>query len=299
VCDVRFWRETFSLFFCHSIQIFFFVNRVAIYNRSQSNDGKKGKKRTAATEVSSRTISEKVVTNHARSHKTKANTKSTNLKSNDDNNGAGSLSGSGPSAVHSSTNNSTHTTSTTTTAVSQSIVKLSPAPSTGSARTSSPIVNVTGMKKYRDEPSTSRTPDMPGFGSVPTPGGLKFAFEQQQPSLSINTHHTVKESPPSSPGSEASARKRRKATPQASPHEKETKVVNGAVTTHHMLGNQLNPNSSMAKNMTETLNMEIEAHSIYSSEPAANLVGPQYPGRKDAVSKFWDNFILKRRGGAR
>lgn len=238
---------------------------------------------------------------NARSYKSsKTNTRnSTNLKSNDDNNGAGSLSiGSGPSI----SSNSTHTTSTSTTAATTqsqpSIVKLSPAPSsTGSARTSSPVVNVTIMKKYRDEPSTSRTPDMPQtFGSVPTAGGLKFAFEEQQHQLppaglviNTNTHNALKESPPSSPGSEASARKRRKPTPQVSPHdykEKETKVLqNGAVApTHHMLGNQLNPNSSVAKNMVETLNMEIEAHSLYTHEPVANLVGPQYPGRKDSVS---------------
>lgn len=252
-----------------------------------------------------------VTSNHARNHKSnKTNSKNNlNLSNNDDNNGASSLSiGSGPpvaSNVHSSTN-STHTTSTTTTQSQSAVVKLSPAPSsTGSARTSSPIVNVTIMKKYRDEPSTSRTPET-SFGSVPTPGGLKFAFEPQQqtpPGLVINTntatmHHSLKESPPSSPGSEASARKRRKGgnslTPQPSPHafhiekEKDTKTIlqNGAIPlTHHMLGNQLNPNSSMAKNMAETLNMEIEAHSIYSHEPVVNLVGPQYPGRKESVSR--------------
>lgn len=268
--------------------------------RSQSNDSKKGKKRTTATESSSgrtnhaSSAAKGPPANHARSHKSKTNNKnSTNPKPNDANNGAGSisLSSGGPSVVHASTSNSTHTTATTTT----SIVKLSPAPSsTGSARTSSPVVNVSVMKKYRDEPSTSRTPDTPlTFGSVPTAGGLKFAFEQQhQPTpaglvINTNVHHALKESPPSSPGSEASARKRRKPTPQASPHEhkeKEKIVQNGAVApTHHMLGNQLNPNSSMAKNMAETLNMEIEAHSIYSHEPAANLVGPMYPGRKDSV----------------
>lgn len=208
--------------------------------------------------------------------------------------------------MHSSTN-STHTTTTTTQSQS-AVVKMSPAPSsTGSARTSSPIVNVTIMKKYRDEPSTSRTPDMQSsFNSVPSAGGLKFGFEPQQPAgLVINTNTTaihLKESPPSSPSSEASARKRRKGghsvTPQPSPHgtfhdskEKESKtgMQNGSApvpSNHHMLGNQLNPNSIMAKNMADTLNMEIEAHSIYSHEPAANLVGPQYPGRKDSVSCF-------------
>lgn len=292
--------------------------------RSQSNDGKKGKKRTTTDLSSNRTnhSNSKVPAppNHARNHKSnKSNTKNNLNLNNDDNNGAGSLSiGSGPSVapsiVHSSTN-STHTTSTTTTTTQSqpqsAIVKLSPAPSsTGSARTSSPIVNVTIMKKYRDEPSTSRTPDKP-FGNPPTAGGLKFAFEPQQPpaGLVINTNatvvqHALKESPPSSPGSEASARKRRKGgntiTSQPSPHafhadhkEKETKTIlqNGAIptATHHMLGNQLNPSSNVAKNMSDTLNMEIEAHSIYSHEPAPNLVGPQYPGRKDSVRVF---FIL-------
>lgn len=142
------------------------------------------------------------------------------------------------------------------------------------------------------------------YAGVPTAGGLKFSYEQQVPAgLVINTNtalmqSALKESPPSSPGSEASARKRRKGgsslTPQPSPHaftvdhkEKDPKILqNGAIPimTHHMLGNQLNPNSSVAKNMVETLNMEIEAHSIYTHEPQQNLVGPQYPGRKESVS---------------
>jgi hypothetical protein len=284
--------------------------------RSQSNDGKKGKKRTTTDSSASRTyhsssIKETATSNHARNHKTNKsnNTRNNNNTNNIDNNGAGSISicsgstNASPSTVHSSTNNTLATTTATTTTQSQpAIVKLSPAPSsTGSARTSSPVVNVTIMKKYRDEPCTSRTPDM-SFGST---CGLKFAFEQQQQApagLAINTNTSaLKESPPSSPGSEASARKRRKGanslTPQPSPQtfqndvkEKDTKSIhqNGATTlpTHHMLGNQLNPNSSVARNMTETLNMEIEAHSIYSSEPATSLVGPQYPGRKDVSFTF-------------
>ena len=50
-----------------------------------------------------------------------------------------------------------------------------------------------------------------------------------------------------------------------------------------MLGNQINPASTVAKNMSETLSMEIEAHSIYTAEPQPNFTGPQYPGRKDSV----------------
>lgn len=259
----------------------------------------------------------------------KSNAKNDHTTSNNNNLGGGSLSISAATAsnvVHASTidgvNTHSNTTITTTSAsgtqptiqTQSTIVKLSPAPaSTGSARTSSPIVNVTLMKKFRDEPSTSRTPDMTASSNASSSGGLKFAFEPQSsqvappmPSgLMINTQafHHMKDSPPSSPsGSEASARKRRK-TPQQSPHgntfevkrdhrdekEKETKTLqNGAIPTayptHHMLGNQLNPSSIAAKSMTETLNMEIEAHSIYTTEPQSNLIGPQYPGRKDSVS---------------
>lgn len=181
------------------------------------------------------------------------------------------------------------------------------------------------MKKYRDEPSTSRTPDVSNsiattIAAPISAGGLKFAFEPQtnqstSSGLLINTntqaYHppTMKDSPQSSPsGSEiSSARKRRKGTPQQSPHagsgfehkrereEKETKLLqNGAILppstassfpTHHMLGNQINPSGNYAKNMTETLNMEIEAHSIFANDVATtNLIGPQYPGRKDSVS---------------
>lgn len=73
--------------------------------------------------------------------------------------------------------------------------------------------------------------------------------------------------------------------------EKDSKSLqNGAIpavpypTHHHMLGNQLNPSSNAAKTMSETLNMEIEAHSIYTTEQQSNFIGPQYPGRKDSVS---------------
>ncbi|RZF42235.1 hypothetical protein LSTR_LSTR004384 [Laodelphax striatellus] len=51
----------------------------------------------------------------------------------------------------------------------------------------------------------------------------------------------------------------------------------------HMLGNQLNPSSTMAQKMSDTLNQELEAHSIFtndnSSQPTSNLVGPQLHSR--------------------
>lgn len=48
-----------------------------------------------------------------------------------------------------------------------------------------------------------------------------------------------------------------------------------------MLGNQLNPTSTMAQKMSDTLSQELEAHSIFTeaSNSTTNLVGPQLHSR--------------------
>lgn len=299
--------------------------------RSQTQDNKKGRKRnitessTPPSSSSNRTTHSKT-SSHARNHNKTNKSNNKNVKLNiDENFGDGnnlSINSAGSSAVHSSSSTASNNHSSTHTTSPQTIVKLTPAQtSSGSARTSSPIVNVSSLKKFttRDEPSTSRTPDMPPFPLTVNAGstGLKFAYEQQQQQqqpavtttstpagLVINTNiHVLKESPPSSPGSEASAKKRRKqiqnsSTPQPSPHvhvaeihkEKDSKNIlqNGAIPiqTHHMLGNSINPTSLVAKSMTETLNQEIETHMMNSTDSLMNssFIGPQYPGRKDSVS---------------
>lgn len=54
-----------------------------------------------------------------------------------------------------------------------------------------------------------------------------------------------------------------------------------------MLGNQLNPNSNMAQKMSDHLNSELEAHSIFNpSEHTSNLVGPQLQHRVIAQVTF-------------
>ncbi|KAL7039400.1 hypothetical protein ACKWTF_009898 [Chironomus riparius] len=204
------------------------------------------------------------------------------------------------------TTGSTSSTTTTTTEISPTMLKVQ--------YEKQPQSRIHAIIQQEESGRRSRTPDVSPFNATTTltAGGLKFGFEpqnqQQSAGLVINTnalHHALKESPPSSPGSEASARKRRKGTnanpvtPQQSPHafvetkkerdEKDPKPAPvlqnggvGPVTHHHMLGNQINPASTVAKNMTETLSMEIEAHSIYTAEPQPNFTGPQYPGRKDS-----------------
>ncbi|EFN73311.1 Protein AF-10 [Camponotus floridanus] len=109
---------------------------------------------------------------------------------------------------------------------------------------------------------------------------------------------TVKESPPSSPGSESmssstSKRKRKAAAstpiPSASTtptalttiKEENVKLFQNGVSAPHMLGNQLNPTSTMAQKMSDTLSQELEAHSIFTeaSNSSTNLVGPQLHSR--------------------
>ncbi|KOX73395.1 Protein AF-10 [Melipona quadrifasciata] len=116
---------------------------------------------------------------------------------------------------------------------------------------------------------------------------------------------TVKESPPSSPGSESMSssgpgRRKRKGTSAASTtptpsasttptltNPKEEKDVKfnirfqNGVSAPHMLGNQLNPTSTMAQKMSDTLSQELEAHSIFTeaSNSTTNLVGPQLHSR--------------------
>ncbi|XP_043523434.1 protein AF-10-like isoform X1 [Frieseomelitta varia] len=122
-------------------------------------------------------------------------------------------------------------------------------------------------------------------------------------SVSANTMGpTVKESPPSSPGSESMSssgpgRRKRKGTSAASTtptpsasttptltnpkEEKDVKLFQNGVSAPHMLGNQLNPTSTMAQKMSDTLSQELEAHSIFTeaNNSTTNLVGPQLHSR--------------------
>lgn len=60
-------------------------------------------------------------------------------------------------------------------------------------------------------------------------------------------------------------------------------LTNGISPNTVLLGNQLNPASTVAKQMTDTLHAELEAHSIYKEEEKITnlLVGPAIPGKKE------------------
>ncbi|XP_039280386.1 protein AF-10 isoform X3 [Nilaparvata lugens] len=96
-------------------------------------------------------------------------------------------------------------------------------------------------------------------------------------------------SPPSSPDAlkrSSNSKTRTKQPVEIKEEEKDVKDVKlfqNGVNAPHMLGNQLNPSSTMAQKMSDTLNQELEAHSIFtndtSSQPTSNLVGPQLHSR--------------------
>lgn len=69
--------------------------------------------------------------------------------------------------------------------------------------------------------------------------------------------------------------------------EKESKLFDNGVNAPHMLGNQLNPSSSMAQKMSDTLSQEMKAHSIFTeaSNSGMNLVGPPLHSRVIASAK--------------
>ncbi|KAJ8970292.1 hypothetical protein NQ317_019689 [Molorchus minor] len=104
---------------------------------------------------------------------------------------------------------------------------------------------------------------------------------QQPGAFSSISQSQLKDSPPSSPSSESmssappsSSRGRtkgRKSAPAAvntlsncSKDSKDVKLFQNGLTAPHMLGNQLNPNSNMHSKMTDHLNSELEAHSIFN-----------------------------------
>lgn len=107
---------------------------------------------------------------------------------------------------------------------------------------------------------------------------LKISFEQQPNTYdappTITPRQDIKDSPPSSPNSDTCSIKR------SSNDAKDMKIFQKAP---HMLGNHLNPASSVAQKMSDQLCMEIEAHSAYTSssmDSSNPFIGPTYPGKQ-------------------
>ncbi|KAJ6634929.1 Protein AF-10 [Pseudolycoriella hygida] len=142
--------------------------------------------------------------------------------------------------------------------------------------------------------SSSRTPDTSAMSFNNSFGGLKFSYEAQStpaaatpslPSASASQSIAIKDSPPSSPNSESGTRK--PGTPSTG-EAKDFKIFQNGVHVTHMLGNQLNPASSVAQKMSDQLHMELEANSAYTSsslDSASQFVGPPFPGKPQAQTR--------------
>ncbi|GFG34665.1 hypothetical protein Cfor_03077, partial [Coptotermes formosanus] len=107
----------------------------------------------------------------------------------------------------------------------------------------------------------------------------------------VTSGNMVKDSPPSSPGSETTSvhsggrnsktKNSKRSSGGRDRDDRDIKLFQNGVSAPHMLGNQLNPSSTMAQKMSDTLSAEMEAHSIFndSSSSATSLVGPQLHSR--------------------
>lgn len=174
----------------------------------------------------------------------------------------------------------------TNTANHSTLTHLNDCPSTSNSRTPEFNTNTssfTGLK-FSYEPqinvqNSSGGNPLPNTTTSQTIGGLSIT----PTNLSITPQPTIKDSPPSSPGSEAgSARPKRNS---GASDTKDFKIFQNGVHASHMLGNQLNPNSMVAQKMSDQLHMEMEAHSVYTSsslDSGPQLVGPTFPGKAQA-----------------
>lgn len=128
---------------------------------------------------------------------------------------------------------------------------------------------------------------------------MKISYEAQSniyDVASITPRTDIKNSPPSSPNSEIVEPHKRNHS-ASNDGTKDIKVFpskdnNMHVT--HMLGNQLNPSSSVAQKMSDQLFMEMEAHSVYTSssmDSNTQLMGPMFPGKQLNNVSFEPDFL--------
>ncbi|XP_030747979.1 protein AF-10 isoform X3 [Sitophilus oryzae] len=157
--------------------------------------------------------------------------------------------------------------------------------------------NSTGSNGMAQMQTSSFTSDVPKRTTrMHSSTSASTSPQQQLGAFAVISQEKIKDSPPSSPSSESqgasssgqsrSRTKGRKSAPAAvnlgqapsKAENKEFKIFqNGVGTAPHMLGNQLNPTSTMHQKMTDHLNSELEAHSIYSTsnDTSPTLIGPQ------------------------
>ncbi|XP_055303674.1 protein AF-10-like isoform X2 [Sitodiplosis mosellana] len=136
-----------------------------------------------------------------------------------------------------------------------------------------------------DDVSLSRITSTPDDNSSSF-SDLKISYEAQSniyDVASITPRTDIKNSPPSSPSSEIAEPHKRNHS-ASNDGTKDVKVFPSKdMHVTHMLGNQLNPSSSVAQKMSDQLFMEMEAHSVYTSssmDSNTQLMGPMFPGKQ-------------------
>ncbi|KAJ1522696.1 hypothetical protein ONE63_001857 [Megalurothrips usitatus] len=190
---------------------------------------------------------------------------------------------------------------------------LTPAPILSPASSSSLPHSPLPSRRGRPGSSSMTTPPISALTppvSTPTPPRISSSPLETKPFAVAPDNFSssaisMKESPPSSPepaphrGRPKGRRGHSSSSSSTQNHkeDKEQKVFQNGVTSinaaPHMLGNQLNPSSSMAQKMSDTLTAELEAHAVFSSEPnlsnTTNLIGPQLPTKVLANVRASDN----------
>lgn len=119
---------------------------------------------------------------------------------------------------------------------------------------------------------------------------LKITYEAQPnvyESATLTPRASIKSSPPSSPTSDTIDTSKANHPTTSSDSTKDLRPKEVLPT--HMLGNQLNPASSVAQKMSDQLFMEMEANNggyvVSNVDTIAPLVGPAFPGKQsNAVS---------------
>lgn len=129
---------------------------------------------------------------------------------------------------------------------------------------------------------------------------LKITYEAQPNAYDNGTltpRGDIKISPPSSPNSGPMDTGKSNHAPSGADSAKGYPAKELVPT--HMLGNQLNPTSSVAQKMSDQLFMEMEAHSVYGTanlDAGAQLIGPIFPGKQvndvDDEERFLDLTVL-------
>jgi hypothetical protein len=78
-----------------------------------------------------------------------------------------------------------------------------------------------------------------------------------------------------------------KESPSATKQQRKRPYSRNGINAPHMLGNQINPASSVAQKMSETLTAELEAHNVVThSSPIGNLTGVPFPSRSISPTKM-------------